>query len=146
METIPEIIEQWKAERIQLNPPATLEAIRRAEEITGYTFPSDFKKLYLVADGFKDWDWRSNMFSLSPLQRIIDEYLEQLSRSRSASPYQQEQAKDFVGFCDYLINSHQIGFLKNRNGVYKSYDEFNPIAQSFSEALSLINKDAELIY
>lgn len=146
MEAIFKIIEQWKEEGIQLSPPATLEAIRRAEEIIGYTFPSDFKEVYLIADGFKEWDWRPNMFSIWPLQRIIDEYLEQRSNSAGTSPYQQEQSENFVGFCDYLINSHQIGFLKNRIGVYKSYDELNPIAESFFEVLQLINKNADLIY
>ena len=144
METISKFIEQWKSEQIQLSPPATLEIIKRAEDIIGYTFPSDFMEIYLIADGFKDWDWRQNMFSLWPLQRIIDEYLEQLKSN--ISPYQHEQAKNFVGFCDYLINSHQIGFLKNRTGIFKSYDEFNPIAQSFLEALEHINNDIDLIY
>jgi hypothetical protein len=146
VEVISEIIEQWKVEKIQLNPPATLDAINWVEETVNYTFPADFKELYLIADGFKDWDWRPNMFSLWPLQRIIDEYLEELSRNTDKSPYQDKHAKNFVGFCDYLINSHQIGFFKNSIGVYKSYDEFNPIAQSFNEALQLINKDADLIY
>ena len=100
----------------------------------------------MITDGFKEWDWRPNMFSIWPLQRIIDEYLEQRSKSATTLPYRQEQSENFVGFCDYLINSHQIGFLKDRIGVYKSYDEFNPIAESFREILLLINKDADLIY
>jgi len=144
VQIISEIVQQWKVEKIQLNPPATLDVIKRTEESVNYTFPPDFKKLYLIADGFKDWACRPNMFSLWPLQRITDEYLEELSRSRST--YLNELAKNFVGFCDYLINSRQIGFFKNSIGVYKSYDEFNPIAQSFSEALQLINKDANSIY
>ena len=86
------------------------------------------------------------MFSIWPMQRIVDEYLDQLSRSQGASSYLQEHAKIFVGFCDYLINCHQIGFFKDHLGIYKSYDEFNPIAQSFVETLELINKDSELIY
>jgi cell wall assembly regulator SMI1 len=69
LETTLKIIEQWKVDQIQLNPPATLEAIRRAEGITGYTFPPDFKAIYLLADGFKDYDWTPNMFSLWSLQR-----------------------------------------------------------------------------
>jgi len=146
VQVISEIIQQWKVEKIQLNPPATLDAIKHTEDTVNYTFPSDFKELYLIADGFKDWDWRPNMFSLWPLQRIIDEYLEALSRNNGKSSYQDEHAKNFVGFCDYLINSHQIGFFKNKIGVYKSYDEFNPIAKSFNDALQLINKDTELIY
>jgi len=146
LQVISEIIEQWKVELIQLNPPATIDSIKRAEQIVHYTFPPDFKELYLISDGFKDRDWRPNMFSLWPLQRIIDEYSEELSRNTGNSSYQDEHARNFVGFCDYLINIHQIGFFKNSIGVYKSYDEFNPIAQSFTEALQLINKDADLIY
>jgi hypothetical protein len=146
VDTIAAIIKQWKAEQIQLNSPATPDVIRRAEEIIGYHFSSDFIEIYLIVDGFNNLDCRSNMFSLWPLQRIIDEYLEGLAKNNNASTYQQGQAENFVGFCDYLINSHQIGFLKDRTGVYKSYDEFNPIAESFCEALLLINKDADSIY
>jgi hypothetical protein len=146
VEVIFKTIEQWKVEQIQLNPPATLDEIKQAEETVNYTFPPDFKELYLKVNGFKDWDWRPNMFSLWPLQRIIDEYLEELSRNSGKPPFQNEHARNFVGFCDYLINSHQIGFFKNRPGVYKSYDEFNAIAQSFNEALQLINSDSDLIY
>jgi hypothetical protein len=134
VETISNIIEQWKAEKIQLNPPATPGAIQHVEAITGYIFPPDFKDVYLITDGFKEWDWTPNMFSLWPLQRIIDEYLDQKSRSNN-SPYEQQLA-------DFLINSHQIGFLRNRTGVYTSYNEFNPIAHSFSETLEFINNDA----
>lgn len=146
MEKISQIIAQWKTEQIQLNPPATLDTIKKAEDIVNYTFPPDFRELYLIADGYKDWDWRTNMFSLWPLQRIIDEYLELLSVNSSTTQDQHDPKKNFIGFCDYLINSHQIGFIKNRTGIYKSYDESNPIAQSFIEALELINKDAQVIY
>ena len=67
LETIFDIIEQWNAEGIQLSPPATHDAIRRAEEIIGYAFPSDFKEVYLITDGFKASDWRPNMFSICDL-------------------------------------------------------------------------------
>ena len=132
-EEISNIRSQWEAENIKLNPPATIESITEAENAIGFEFPSDFKSLYLKINGFNNWDWRSNMFSLWPIHRIVEEYL-------------QDENKNFVGFCDYLINSHQIGFFKDRVGVYKSYDEFNLIATNFQDAIHLVNSDSELLY
>jgi SMI1 / KNR4 family (SUKH-1) len=146
VEAVSKVVDQWAAEGINLNHPATLGDIQRAEEILGFIFPSDFKEIYLLADGFKDGDWRTNMFSLWPLQRIIDEYLEELNRNNEISQYRNLHARNFIGFCDYLVNSHQIGFFKNTSGVFKSYNEFSPIALSFQEALQLINNDSDLIY
>lgn len=133
VDTTANIISQWKLEKIELNPPASGETISEAEKIINFIFPSEFRNLYLKVNGFKNWDWRANMFSIWPIERIVDEY-------------NQGKAKDFVGFSDYLINSYQIGFFKGRIGIYKSYDEFNPIAHSFDEAILLINSDADLIY
>src|SRR6185436_8020209 len=122
VDQISSIISQWEAEEIELGQSATLESIAEAEKIIEFSFPSDFKNLYLKVDGFKNLGWRSNMFSMWPIHRIVEEYL-------------QDSKKNFVGFCDYLINSHQIGFFKDRIGVYKSYDEFNSICQTFQEVI-----------
>ena len=133
MDNIWNIILRWKSENVELNGPASIESIAEAERTLNFTFPSDFKDLYLKADGFKNYDWQANMYSIWPIDRIITEYKE-------------NNIENFVGFCDYLLNCHQIGFRKDRLGIYKSYDEFNPIAQSFEEALLLINSDSNLIY
>ena len=126
------ILLQWRSDGVELNDPAEKETIEAAEKVIGFVFPQDFKNFYLKADGFKDWDCEANMFSIWPIERIVTEY-------------QQSKTKSFVGFCDYLINCHQIGFFKGRAGIYKSYDEFNSIARSFEEVLRLINSDSNLI-
>ncbi|RYD51174.1 MAG: SMI1/KNR4 family protein [Sphingobacteriales bacterium] len=129
-------IKQWSAEAIQLNAPATPERIVATEQTVGFEFPEAFKEFYLQLDGFVDWDWTSNMFSIWPLERILEEY-------------QQSPEKHLVGFADWLIRGTIISFIKGRDGIYKSYDfksEPELITTSFSELIHLINSDSERLY
>ena len=125
------IINQWNG--VQLNRPATIETITQAEAVLGYMFPEDFKELYLKVDGFVG-GWLPNMFTIWPIELIL-EY------------YDREENKDYVGFSDYMANSHQIGFLKSKPGVYVLYGEVpDKVADTFSEAIQLINADSDKIY
>jgi hypothetical protein len=107
--------------------------VQKTEALIGIRFPESFIELYSKANGFADWDMNRNMFSVWPLKRIEEEYA--INRD-----------KHFVGFCDYLINSHSIGFLKTSDGIFKDYDEFNPIASTFEQGIELLNSDSDLIY
>ena len=129
------IIENWKSLGIKLNSGLTINAIAEVEHQIGIQFPNDFKELYIQVNGFSEYDWTPTMFSLWPLDRIVEEY-------------DQRHDPMFVGFCDYLICSHTIGFVKNKIGVFKEYEHRKPklIAQSFSEVTHLINIDADIIY
>lgn len=127
------VISHWISNKIKVQIGATLTEIHKTEGVIGIRFPESFVALYTVANGFTDWDMNKNMISIWPLQRIEEEYA--INRD-----------KNFVGFCDYLINSHSIGFLKNSPGIFKEYDEFNPIAATFEEGVELINGDSDLIY
>lgn len=124
---------QWKSEGIELNPPSTLIIINQVEENLSIIFPASFKALYLMADGFKDNDWRENMFSIWPIERILCEY-------------EEREDKMFVGFSDFLINSHALGFCKGLEGVYKDVRRPFPVAKTFEECIDLINADSSLIY
>ena len=127
------IIERWITQKIKLNKGSTLDELHEAEKSLDFTFPNEFRQLYLKVNGFFDWDMNMNMISLWPLDRIIQEH-------------KGNNDKNFIGFCDYLINSHEVGFYKTKNGIFKSYDEFNPIVMGFKEVLELINSDSTLIY
>jgi len=131
---IDNIIVLWTNEKIKLSPPATIEEIKVTEKTLSFQFPNDFKEFYLKINGFLDWDWTKNMFSIWPLARIIEEY-------------NKESDKSFIVFADYLINSHHIGFVKGENGVFKNSGakpEF--VTGSFTEAISLINLDKDILY
>jgi len=121
---------EWLSQSIKLEPGALLEAIALTETAVGYTFPTEMQILYQFVDGFNNWDWTEGMISLWPMLRIREEY------KTNGNP-------NFVGFADFLINSHTIGFYKDRSGVYKSYDEFNPIADNFIQVIELINRNAD---
>lgn len=124
----------WTNENIKLNPPSTPESIKATEEIIGFQLPDDFKEFYLQLDGFVDWDWTKNMFSIWPLAKILEEY-------------HNESDKSFIVFADYLINSIQFGFLKRKHGVFKySGESYEWIADTFSETIFLISSDADILY
>ncbi|WP_170113581.1 SMI1/KNR4 family protein [Mucilaginibacter yixingensis] len=132
---IEKALSTWSESETKLNPPASQNALSSAEAFLDYTFPSDFKALYLTANGFEDYEWQQHMFSFWSLERIIEE---------SA----QFKDQDFIGFCDFLICSSFIGFHKNRPGIYKYYDHIDeyPIADSFAEAVRKINISDNSIY
>ncbi|TZG00108.1 SMI1/KNR4 family protein (plasmid) [Chryseobacterium panacisoli] len=128
------IINKWINENIKLNLPAAPESIKAAEEIINFRFPDDFKEFYLKLDGFTDWDWTKNMFSIWPLARTLEEY-------------HNESDKNFIVFADYLINAHHIGFVKGKKGVFKNCGEIPElIADTFSEAVFHIISDADILY
>lgn len=128
------IKEMWRSENIKLSPPATPESIKATEKIIGFQFPDDFKEFYLQLNGFADWDWTKNMFSIWPLARALDEY-------------HNESNKIFIVFADYLINAIQFGFVKGKDGVFKNTGEPPKlIADTFSETIFLINSDADILY
>lgn len=132
---IEEILIQWENEKINRNPGAPSNSIIELENIIGFKFPEGFKELYSQVNGFADNDWRENMFSIWPLERILEEY--------SSS-----EDKNFIGFADFLINSHNIGFLKTQAGIFKKYriNEYFLISDSFIDSIKLINTNSDSIY
>ena len=126
-------ISTWTNSGIKLQHGLSLEVIKNFEAQLGFQFPADFRELYQKANGFEDFDWNKHMFSLWSLDRILREY-------------QEDNDENYVGFCDYLINSHSIGFFKSEEGVYKSYNQIEPIAKTFKEAIELINTNSDLLY
>lgn len=126
-------IEQWEMDGVELNEGTSIETIRSAERILGITFPSQFQQLYVKVNGFKELDWIENVFSIWPIERMLEEYKESTN-------------KNFIGFADYSLDVHQIGFVRGQEGVYKYCDNPEQFANTFEEAISLINSDDESIY
>jgi hypothetical protein len=72
------------------------------------------------------------MFSIWTLERIVEEY-------------EKTQYKSFVPFCDFLIDSHRIGYLKTESGTYKDID-LTKVANTFEQTIQLIIEDSRLLY
>lgn len=137
-EWIQEVVSKWKTEGVKTNNGASLAEIGALEQILDFKFPDDFRDFYLAIDGFKDLDWQEHMFYFWPLNRITEEFNESTD-------------KNFIGFCDFLLASHYIGFKKNETGIFKLYSimrqaEDNPIAETFEEIVAMINSNSQLIY
>lgn len=121
------------SEKVKLRPGASLETIIALEKALDFHFPEDFVALYMRANGFEGRDWNQGMFSFWPLERIQKEYI-------------RDGSGTYIAFCDYLINSHTIGFFKEDAGVFKDYNQIEPVACCFRDAVNLINANAVCIY
>jgi len=133
---VKDVILKWKSEGVELNPPATIFEIENTETVLSYKFPPDFKALYLYANGFASFDMQEHMFSLWSLNAIIEEFKNVYADS------------NFIGFCDFLIASHFIGFAKDRSGIFKHYNytEKKAIARTFKELVEMINSGDKEVY
>ena len=120
----------WYLGEVRLQKGATLDQIADCEKKLDFKFPQDFVELYLQINGFEDLDWNKHMFSLWSLKRIVTEY----------------EGGNFIGFCDFLINSHSIGFCRTDPRIYKNYDQKTPIAETFATAIEMINTSSDLVY
>lgn len=123
----------WKGWDVKLNKGASEAEIVKVELVTGIVLSPAMEQLYKRVNGFLDWNMSDNMFSIWSLDRICEQYIEL-------------NEEEFVGFSDYMIMAHFIGFIKGREGVFKDYERSEAIAGSFMEAIDLINCDSALIY
>ena len=132
---IQEVVSKWKTDGVKINTGASLADIEATERTLDFKFPDDFKDFYLEINGFKDFYMEKHMFTFWPLEVIVKEYNDSSN-------------KDYIGFCDYLIASHSIGFKKDQQGVYiiYGYEGITPIDQAFEEVVAMINSDSQLIY
>ena len=130
--SIDELIQTWEHTDLKLNEPAPTELIMDTQQKLDFTFPDDFINFYKQVNGFKDWDVIGNMFSIWPLERIVEEYEQSLD-------------KDFIPFCDFLIDSHRIGYLRTQSGTYKNID-LTKVADTFEETIQLIIENSRLLY
>nr|WP_067060126.1 SMI1/KNR4 family protein [Mucilaginibacter sp. L294] len=133
---VQEVISKWKLEGVKLNPPATAIEIENAESILNFKFPQDFKDFYLNVNGFDGLDWQEHMFTLWPLEMIVRDF-------------ETNGDDTFVGFCDFLLASHFIGYCKNIEGIFKVYNgqaDKDFLVNSFREAIELINLSAPNVY
>jgi hypothetical protein len=127
---------KWKTEGVKTNEPATSEMISQVEDALDFTFPDDFKELYLEIDGFRGLDWQKHLFTIWPLKMIVTEFND-------------SNDKDFIGFSDFLLASHCIGFRKSQNGIFKIYglvSDNESITTTFKETIEMINSNHKLIY
>lgn len=131
---IEDVIIKWKSEGVKVNPPATLAEIEFAEAIVNFEFPLDFKAFYLKINGFEDCEWQEHMFSFWSLKRILEEWSDRNNTN-------------FIGFCDFLISSHEIGFDIISRCIIIDYSiEGEIVSNSFKETIELINSSDPSVY
>lgn len=129
---IDETINGWKKTDVKMQSGIPIDYFIEFEKKLNFTFPDDFKKLYQKVNGFEYCDWNEHMFSLWSLERILEEF-------------QSDKNENYIGFCDYLIHSHSIGFFKNREGIFIN-TEYDKICNTFEEFIGLLNSNSDLLY
>ena len=113
----------WTNSGIKLQQGLSLNTIMDFEEQLNFQFPQDFKELYQKVNGFEDFEWNKQMFSLWSLNRILKEY-------------QEDDDNNYVGLCDYLISSHSIGSLKLRKEFLRAMIK-QTLSQKHSKSQSI---------
>ena len=129
-----QIIERWQAENVSLNAGASTSDMAQLEQALDFKFPTEFKELYAVADGFAEWDMDPECFSMWPTDRILEEYAAAKDDS------------DLIGICDFLIWSHALGFLRSAPGIFTDYDRTKPVAKTVAELVQLMETDPGELY
>ena len=124
---------QWTEKGIKLQEGILIDNLHDFEKSLDFTFPQDFIELYTKVNGFENFDYNENMFSLWSLDRILKEYKE-------------DGDTNYVSFCDFLINSHSLGFYKDDGRIYKYYNEPEAIADNFQDFILLLNSNDDLLY
>lgn len=122
----------WDEADIKLQSGASEELILEFEKKLNFKFPKDFRSFYLKVNGFVDFEWNKNMFSLWSLERIYEEY-------------KFDQNLDYIAFCDYLINSHSMGYMKSRNGIFMNTTN-EKVCETFEEFIGLLNTNSDKLY
>jgi hypothetical protein len=130
---INEAILTWQQEGIRLRPGALETYIVEMEQWLGFSFPQDFYEFYKVVNGFERYESNKELFSLWSLETLWEEYLG-------------SKNNEFIGICDYMINSYQFGYLKSQPGIYRNAIGFEKVANSLSEFIELLNADSDLLY
>jgi hypothetical protein len=123
----------WLEQGIPLEPGVPEAYIRQTAKDLGVEFPDAFIALYKRINGFTINNWNPGMFVIWPLERMLEKHVI-------------EKDKDFVGFSDYLICSHIIGFREDRAGIWKNYDLHEAVCATYEETIELINEDSILVH
>jgi hypothetical protein len=128
-----ETVSNWKHNGIKLQPGISLDDIAKLENQLQFQFPTDFKEFYQQANGCEYLEMTESCYSLWSVERILEEY-------------QKDSNDNYVGFCDYLVNSYSFGFFKNENGIFQEFNQFEVKGETFKRFIELINDDSNKLY
>lgn len=120
------------------NEGASIEQLENLEKMLNFQFPKSFRDFYQLADGFRNWHLSQHLLTIWPLSGIAETHDEMVGDPVGAG--------GFIPFCDYSIHCHFIGFIRGRDGIFKSYDSMDPICAGFEEALEMIRAGAAEVY
>jgi hypothetical protein len=123
----------WRAQGTGLQQGVPEAYIHQTGNDLGIVVPPAFVALYKQMNGFKKNVWTPGMFIIWSLERMLEEHII-------------EKDRNFVGFSDFLICSHVIGFRKDKEGIWKDCDPHLMICASFEEAIELIKQDSLLVH
>lgn len=126
------IIKNWKEQGIAINEGTSSDAITKLENQIGFKFPEDFKMVYQIFNGFRDYD-SYNLYSILPLNKIKEEYENEIDEDT------------FIPICDFLIASNFQGYIKGKKGIYNIYEKDRKLCDNIYELIQLIDTDSDIL-
>lgn len=101
-ELIAAIVSKHKKDGIDVNPPASIQAIEAFERKIGFSLPADFVEFYSVCNGFTCTE---DIFNMKTLEDI--------------TAYQSDFGVDWFHFSDYMISSDVWSLRKKASGDFE---------------------------
>lgn len=101
-------IEYYKQIGVNIASGKSVIEIKEIQQELDFKFPDDFKEFHSICNGFLEWDMDNYNFSIWTFDRMTEEYEKE-----------KKEDYEFIPICDYLINSHWNGYIRNRDGIFK---------------------------
>ena len=73
MNSVDQILAQWRQQRVPLNPGATALQLESLERLLGIPLPADLRSFYSAANGMEDYQHDAWMVSMWSTDRIVRE-------------------------------------------------------------------------
>lgn len=128
------LIRQWAAKQMLINPGTTEKEIKKFERELQIQLPQDFKHFYSLANGMNSDYSIQYMFSLWPLEKI-------LQREDNEFIYiEKTSSKIEIAFADWLEDAHRYYLILDNYGntSIETEEVKNPkLADTFAEFLEL---------
>jgi nicotinamide mononucleotide transporter len=133
--SIDALIAKWREDGVELNPPATEEALARLAAAVGVELPASLRALYQRANGMPDLEMDGGDVSFWAVEKILSE--REIARGRDARGEWTDWA-----IADVLINSHFVA-LRVRAGAPPSFavDGFGLEFESLDDLASAYLED-----
>jgi hypothetical protein len=138
-----QLIDQWRQEKVPLNPGATEQELAAFENRLALRLPADFRYFYSLANGMTNSDTDKFFFNLWSFSQMLT------TREGIVCKDDPVNNKTEIVFGDYLIDSHRYRLLIDKTGqacVNCQLNNNEIIADSFTHFVHRYLSEPEQIH